>query len=34
MAKKRPQIQAKRPQLSDGEIPVVGAREPCPCGSG
>ncbi|WP_030744597.1 DUF5926 family protein [Streptomyces sp. NRRL F-5135] len=21
-------------QLTDGEIPVVGAREPCPCGSG
>ncbi|MFE5216181.1 MULTISPECIES: DUF5926 family protein [unclassified Streptomyces] len=42
MAKKRPQTKAKRPQLSDGapavgadgEIPVVGAREPCPCGSG
>jgi hypothetical protein len=33
MAKKRPQTKAKRPQL-DGEIPVVGAREPCPCGSG
>ncbi|MEU2386124.1 DUF5926 family protein [Streptomyces sp. NPDC012461] len=35
MAKKRPQTKAaKRPQLTDGEIPVVGAREPCPCGSG
>ncbi|MQY13824.1 hypothetical protein SRB5_39800 [Streptomyces sp. RB5] len=37
MAKKRrPQTTAasSRPQLSDGEIPVVGAREPCPCGSG
>lgn len=34
MAKKRPQTKAKRPQITDGEIPVVGAREPCPCGSG
>lgn len=42
MAKKRPQTKAAqrqsappgRAQLSDGEIPVVGAREPCPCGSG
>ncbi|MEU6809606.1 DUF5926 family protein [Streptomyces sp. NPDC046831] len=34
MAKKRPQTKARRPQLTDGEIPVVGAREPCPCGSG
>ncbi|MFJ2609821.1 DUF5926 family protein [Streptomyces sp. NPDC087425] len=34
MAKKQPQTKAKRPQLTDGEIPVVGAREPCPCGSG
>ena len=34
MAKKRVQTKAKRPQLSDAEIPVVGAREPCPCGSG
>jgi hypothetical protein len=34
MAKKRPQTKAKRPQLTDEEIPVVGAREPCPCGSG
>jgi len=34
MAKKRPQTKAKRPQLTEGEIPVVGAREPCPCGSG
>ncbi|MEW2246569.1 DUF5926 family protein [Streptomyces sp. NPDC058733] len=34
MAKKRPQAKAARPQLSDEEIPVVGAREPCPCGSG
>ncbi|MEV0929876.1 DUF5926 family protein [Streptomyces phaeochromogenes] len=34
MAKKRPQTKAKQPQLTDGEIPVVGAREPCPCNSG
>ncbi|CAL9477872.1 MULTISPECIES: DUF5926 family protein [Streptomyces] len=35
MAKKRrPQTKAAKPQLADGEIPVVGAREPCPCGSG
>ncbi|MDN3247385.1 hypothetical protein J2S54_003554 [Streptomyces sp. DSM 42143] len=42
MAKKRPQTKAKRPQLTDGaraagtdgNVPVVGAREPCPCGSG
>lgn len=35
MAKKRPQTKGKQqPQLTDGEIPVVGAREPCPCGSG
>ncbi|MEU6317149.1 DUF5926 family protein [Streptomyces sp. NPDC047009] len=34
MAKKRPQTKAERPQLTDAEIPVVGAREPCPCGSG
>jgi hypothetical protein len=34
MAQKRPQTKAKRPQITDGEIPVVGAREPCPCGSG
>lgn len=35
MAKKRPQTKAAgKPQLKDGEIPVVGAREPCPCGSG
>ncbi len=30
MAKKKPQTKAKRPQLTDGQIPVVGAREPCP----
>ncbi|MGW1762659.1 DUF5926 family protein [Streptomyces sp. NPDC002073] len=39
MAKKRPQPKGHQPkgaqpQLTDGEIPVVGAREPCPCGSG
>lgn len=34
MAKKRPQTKAGKQQLDDGEIPVVGAREPCPCGSG
>lgn len=34
MAKKRPQKPGKKAQLADGEIPVVGAREPCPCGSG
>ncbi|MFX4291869.1 DUF5926 family protein [Streptomyces bohaiensis] len=34
MAKKRrPQTKATKPQLIDGEVPVVGAREPCPCGS-
>jgi hypothetical protein len=42
MAKKRPQTKARQPQLKDGaraagaegSVPVVGAREPCPCGSG
>lgn len=38
MAKKRrPRPQnaaATRPDTTSGEIPVVGAREPCPCGSG
>lgn len=42
MAKKRPQTKAKRPQPTDGarvagaggNVPVVGAREPCPCGGG
>ncbi|AXK34784.1 topoisomerase II [Streptomyces armeniacus] len=35
MAKKRrPQTKASTPQRTDGDIPVVGAREPCPCGSG
>lgn len=34
MAKKRPQKQGNKAQLTEGEIPVVGAREPCPCGSG
>ncbi|MFJ6696819.1 DUF5926 family protein [Streptomyces sp. NPDC091272] len=35
MAKKRPQTKAAKPQHSSNEpVPVVGAREPCPCGSG
>ncbi|ARZ68952.1 SEC-C motif domain-containing protein [Streptomyces albireticuli] len=35
MAKKRrPQTKAATPGAVDGPIPVVGAREPCPCGSG
>ncbi|MFE2426400.1 DUF5926 family protein [Streptomyces sp. NPDC059373] len=36
MAKKRPTktSKASAPQINAGEIPVVGAREPCPCGSG
>ncbi|MFI9720889.1 DUF5926 family protein [Streptomyces sp. NPDC052396] len=35
MAKKRrPQTKAATPLPGDGAIPVVGAREPCPCGSG
>jgi hypothetical protein len=40
MAKKRPTKPPTKgranahPQITDGEIPVVGAREPCPCGSG
>lgn len=34
MAKKRQQTRAARPQATDGTVPVVGAREPCPCGSG
>ncbi|MFH8793876.1 DUF5926 family protein [Streptomyces sp. NPDC017941] len=40
MAKKRPQTKGnqgnkgKQSQLEDHEVPVVGAREPCPCGSG
>ncbi|MEW1655838.1 MULTISPECIES: DUF5926 family protein [unclassified Streptomyces] len=35
MAKKRrPQPRAAAAQIKDGEVPVVGAREPCPCGSG
>ncbi|MEU8520392.1 DUF5926 family protein [Streptomyces sp. NBC_01216] len=34
MAKKRPQSKAAQAQVTNGEIPVVGAREPCPCGSG
>ncbi|WP_267243501.1 DUF5926 family protein [Streptomyces sp. PR69] len=42
MAKKRPQTKATKPQRKDGaraagangSVPVVGGREPCPCGSG
>ncbi|MCQ4083168.1 SEC-C domain-containing protein [Streptomyces sp. RB6PN25] len=36
MAKKRPLTSDRKPaaRRGDGEIPVVGAREPCPCGSG
>ncbi|WP_171164884.1 DUF5926 family protein [Streptomyces sp. I05A-00742] len=35
MAKKRrPQTKAATPRAVNGPIPVVGAREPCPCGSG
>lgn len=42
MAKKRPQTKAKRSQPpggapaldAEGNVPAVGAREPCPCGSG
>ncbi|MFF7179800.1 DUF5926 family protein [Streptomyces sp. NPDC008121] len=34
MAKKRPQTKAGKAQVTNGEVPVVGAREPCPCGSG
>ncbi|MGA5321913.1 DUF5926 family protein [Streptomyces seoulensis] len=36
MAKKRPQTKSSRPQPhgAGGEVPVVGAREACPCGSG
>ncbi|MFD7917874.1 DUF5926 family protein [Streptomyces sp. NPDC059740] len=35
MAKKRrPQTKSSTPQTTSGEVPVVGAREPCPCGSG
>ncbi|MEU9980326.1 DUF5926 family protein [Streptomyces sp. NPDC050856] len=34
MAKKRPQTKAGKSHVTNGEVPVVGAREPCPCGSG
>lgn len=38
MGKKRQSTKARGKQpsvrVTDGEIPVVGAREPCPCGSG
>ena len=34
MAKKRRPRPTQPRAVSDAEIPVVGAREPCPCGSG
>jgi hypothetical protein len=36
MAKKRPLTKDRKPSapLPEGEVPVVGAREACPCGSG
>ncbi|MBV9022505.1 MAG: SEC-C domain-containing protein [Streptomycetaceae bacterium] len=36
MAKKRPLSSDRKPaaRRGDGEIPIVGQREPCPCGSG
>jgi hypothetical protein len=36
MAKKRPLTKDRKPSapLTEGEVPVVGAREACPCGSG
>ena len=34
MAKKRPQAKAASRRSATGGVPVVGAREPCPCGSG
>ena len=34
MARRNAAPQSRRTDLSDEEIPVVGAREPCPCGSG
>ncbi|GAB2894260.1 DUF5926 family protein [Streptomyces mayteni] len=34
MAKKRRPRSQPQPQVVAGEVPVVGAREPCPCGSG
>ncbi|MEV4739419.1 DUF5926 family protein [Streptomyces sp. NPDC049555] len=35
MAKKRrPQTQAAQPRTGNTPVPVVGARQPCPCGSG
>jgi len=34
MAKKRRPQSTSAPRLSDAEVPVVGAREPCPCDSG
>ncbi|MDX3227065.1 DUF5926 family protein [Streptomyces sp. ME19-01-6] len=32
--KRRPQTTKAGPRVTSAEIPVVGAREPCPCGSG
>jgi hypothetical protein len=32
--KRRPQTTKAQPRVTSAEIPVVGAREPCPCGSG
>ncbi|MGY0060111.1 DUF5926 family protein [Streptomyces sp. LZ34] len=32
--KRRPQTTKAGPRVPSAEIPVVGAREPCPCGSG
>jgi hypothetical protein len=34
MAKKPPQTKATKAPPKDGPVPVVGAREPCPCQSG
>ena len=34
MGKKATRRTAVDTRVSDGEVPVVGAREPCPCGSG
>lgn len=34
MAKKKAPVPAPATLTEDGEIPVVGMREPCPCGSG
>ena len=34
MAMKRQKTRQPSSKIVDGEVPVVGAREPCPCGSG